>query len=81
MYNVPNPMIIFNGIKLEDLRYVLAFIYQGEIKVGEESVQRILNLAADFEIKGLSNITYSNIFEQKQNEQTNCIAKEKTVSP
>ena len=38
---------------MEDLQAIISFIYTGEVTVGEESLDKILEISRDLEIKGL----------------------------
>nr|XP_022920175.1 protein abrupt-like isoform X2 [Onthophagus taurus] len=65
VHTVSNPLIILNGVKLDDLRHILTFMYLGEIRVSEDKINDILALANEFQVKGLSNIVFNNIIEKK----------------
>lgn len=57
-----HPILYLRGVKFEDLRAILDFIYLGQTKVEIEKVTGFLDLAADLQIKGLKdNPDLSNI--------------------
>merc|ERR1712183_1047368 len=51
----PHPLILLKGLSPEDLDYMMKFIYIGEVEVPQDDLQRFLEVAEDFQIKGLSN--------------------------
>ena len=48
-----HPLIYLKGLDMEDLQAIISFIYTGEVTVGEESLDKILEISRDLEIKGL----------------------------
>eukprot|EP00092_Neocalanus_flemingeri_P038330 GFUD01041730.1.p1 GENE.GFUD01041730.1~~GFUD01041730.1.p1 ORF type:complete len:267 (+),score=44.12 GFUD01041730.1:17-817(+) len=51
----PHPLILLKGVSHEDLEDLVKFIYSDEVEVPQDNLQRFLELAEDFQIKGLSN--------------------------
>merc|ERR1712096_176020 len=51
----PHPLILLKGLSPEDLDHMMKFIYIGEVEVPQDGLQRFLEVAEDFQIKGLSN--------------------------
>ncbi|CAH0560848.1 unnamed protein product [Brassicogethes aeneus] len=51
-----HPYIIFNGVTLKNLKYIIEFIYNGEIKVLDCDLQDVLSLGETLQIKGLSSV-------------------------
>lgn len=56
-----HPILIFNDIKFEQLKALVAFIYNGSVNVSENNIHAFLNAAQSLLIKGLSEGT-SNFF-------------------
>jgi hypothetical protein len=48
-----HPLIYPKGLEMEDLQAIITFIYTGEVTVSEESLDNILEISRDLEIKGL----------------------------
>jgi hypothetical protein len=51
------PIIYLRGVKIEELRLIINFIYQGEISVPKYLVKNFLALAEDLKVLGLSEIS------------------------
>jgi len=62
----PHPLILLKGLSPEDLDHMMKFIYIGEVEVPQDGLQRFLEVAEDFQIKGLSN----NFSTNKRGNQT-----------
>merc|ERR1712096_111342 len=58
--------IILSAFSPEDLDHMMKFIYVGEVEVPQDGLQRFLEVAEDFQIKGLSN----NFSTNKRGNQT-----------
>ena len=56
-----HPLLYMRGVKWEDMRAILDFIYLGQTKVGMEKVDKFMELAKDLKIKGLTPTLDSNI--------------------
>ena len=56
-----HPLIYLKGIKAESLKYVLDFLYRGEVNIYQEDLDDFLALAEELELKGLTG--------QQQNEE------------
>ncbi|EEB14810.1 BTB domain transcription factor, putative [Pediculus humanus corporis] len=52
-----HPILIFNDIKFEQLKSLVAFIYNGSVNVSENNIHGFLNAAQSLLIKGLSEET------------------------
>ena len=50
----PHPMIYMRGLKSDALVAIVDFLYFGEAKVNQESLDAFLGLAEEFKLKGLS---------------------------
>ena len=49
----PNPLVYLKGISALDLKYVLDFMYHGEVRVAQEELDKFLEVAETLKIKGL----------------------------
>ena len=49
----PHPLLYMRGINSKDLAAVLEFMYQGQVSIGKEDVNRFLGVASELGIKGL----------------------------
>ena len=49
-----NPLIFMRGMKYQDLRAVVDFIYQGEVNIHEDNLNNFLTIAEDLNLKGLA---------------------------
>ena len=62
-----HPMLYIRGVKSTNLKYVLDYIYSGEVSIYQEQLNDFLAIAEDLKLKGLSNVEgYS---EEKPNLQ------------
>ena len=50
----PNPLIYLKGISARELKYVLDFIYHGEVNVAQDELDKFLEVAETLKIKGLT---------------------------
>ena len=50
----PNPMICLDGIKFTDVNNILDYVYNGEVKIEEEGLDRFLKIAKRFQLEGIS---------------------------
>lgn len=44
------------GVKFNDLKMVVEFMYRGEVKVQDKDIQSLLALAENLQVKGLSSV-------------------------
>ena len=49
----PNPLIHMRGVKFEDLRAIIDFLYFGETNVFQENLDSFLSIAEELQLKGL----------------------------
>ena len=49
----PNPLLYLDNIHEEDLNLVLDYIYQGEVQIFQESLDRFLDIATKLKLEGL----------------------------
>lgn len=49
----PHPIIFLNGVRFSDLKYILHFMYHGEVKVLDKDLPHVLSLGEALQIKGL----------------------------
>ena len=50
----PHPLIYLSGVKHEELKAIIEFMYLGETEVAQESFEHVMNIAVRFQVKGLS---------------------------
>ena len=50
----PNPLIYLRGIHIEQLNFLVDFMYHGEVQVPTSTLQEFMAMAEDFKIKGLT---------------------------
>ena len=50
----PKPLIYLRGIKIEQLNFLVDFMYHGEVQVPTSTLQEFMAIAEDFKIKGLT---------------------------
>ena len=53
----PNPLIYLKGISAKELKYILDFIYHGEVNVAKVELDKFLEVADTLKIKGLTTST------------------------
>ena len=53
----PNPLIYLKGISAKELRYILDFMYHGEVNVAKYELDKFLEVADTLKIKGLTTST------------------------
>ena len=49
----PNPFIYLKGVKKDELQNIIDFMYIGEVSIVKEQLERFLEIAQHFKIKGL----------------------------
>merc|ERR1712126_375396 len=49
----PNPFLCLDGISSTDLNNILNYIYNGEVQIFQENLDRFLNVAQRFKLEGL----------------------------
>ena len=47
------PVIYLKGVDIEDLKYLLKFIYSGEVEIPNENLEKFLDAANDLKVSGL----------------------------
>jgi len=52
--NIPNPAIYLRGVRHEDIKNLLEFMYLGEVNIAHEDLDSFLAVAQDLCIKGLT---------------------------
>ena len=50
----PNPLIYLRGISAQELKYILDFIYHGEVNVAQDELDKFLEVAETLKIQGLT---------------------------
>ena len=53
-YSHPNPLIFVKGISSNLLSSMVAFMYNGQVEVSKEDLEKFLETCAEFKIKGLN---------------------------
>ena len=48
-----HPLIYLKGVIMKDLKAIVDFIYRGEITIDQESLENMLQLSRDLEIRGI----------------------------
>ena len=61
----PHPLIYLRGFQSQDLLNILDFLYFGEAKIYQESLDSFLEIAEELKLKGLTGLTTSDL-EQKE---------------
>ena len=49
----PHPLLCLDGISSEDLKNIMDYIYNGEVKIYQEGIERFLTVAQRLKIEGL----------------------------
>merc|ERR1712126_319590 len=52
-YKHPNPLLCLEGINSNELKNILDYLYNGEVKIFQEDLNRFLNVAERFKLEGL----------------------------
>ena len=61
-----HPILCLDGINKQELLKILDYVYNGEVEVPEESLQRFLHIAQKFQLQGL--LTNQDSLEQTKDE-------------
>ena len=67
----PHPLIYLRGLKLDDLKAILDFLYCGEANVFQENLDSFLAIAEEFQLKGLMGQNHDDSIEKKIAAPTN----------
>ena len=59
-----NPLLCLDGVTSSELQSVLDYIYQGEVQVYQENLDRFLAVAERFQLEGLMNLPDTNKQEE-----------------
>ena len=64
----PNPLLFLGGVNSKNLRYILDYIYKGEVNIFQEQLDSFLESAQKLEIEGLlgDNQEYQENFNNEQ---------------
>ena len=76
---VQNQLIYLRGLSKQDLDYMVEYIYQGEVNVMQDQLQRFLQVATDFKLKGLTDVQDSD-FNHLISADSNPVDKENDFS-
>ena len=63
-----NPLLCLDGVTSSELQSVLDYIYQGEVQVYQENLDRFLAVAERFQLEGLMNFT--DVYKQEEDLET-----------
>ena len=63
-----NPLLCLDGVTSSELQSVLDYIYQGEVQVYQENLDRFLAVAERFQLEGLMNLPDTNKQEENSYE-------------
>ena len=73
-----NPLLCLEGVTSTELQFVLDYIYQGEVQIYQENLDRFLAVAERFKLEGLINLPDNNKQEEGNVYQT---LEESVISP
>ena len=62
----PNPLIYLSGISAQELKYVLDFMYHGEVNVAKYELDKFLEVAETLKIKGLTKSSEGSIANDQE---------------
>lgn len=65
-----NPLLCLEGVTSTELQFVLDYIYQGEVQIYQENLDRFLAVAERFKLEGLINLPDNNKQEEENSYQT-----------
>ena len=71
----PHPLIYLRGLKLEDVKAIVDFIYLGQTEVNTEDLGNFLQIAEDLEVRGLQSQLEN---KEHLDDLKNYVAKETT---
>ena len=78
----PHPLIYMRGLKSEDLRAIVDFLYKGEANVFQENLDSFLSLAEELRLKGLTGTdTHQKQPEVKPSQTKNIPSEMQKLSP
>ena len=63
----PHPWLCLGNVDIEEMNQVMDYIYLGEVKLFKEKVDRFVEVAKRFQIKGM-NMTYSTLLDNMEGE-------------
>ena len=66
----PNPLIYLKGISAKELKYILDFIYHGEVNVAKVELDKFLEVADTLKIKGLTTSTKKSLASDEPGSST-----------
>ena len=82
-----HPLLCLDGIRSDDLQFVLDYIYHGEVQIGQEQLDRFLNIAQKLKLEGLTTTVEGNFTDgnesapdQLDNSTTNAVVKKETTN-
>ena len=81
--NSPNshPLLCLNGISQQDLKNIMDYIYDGEVQIHQENLDRFLNVAQRLKLEGLiGGKSEEESYEEPYEEHVQGVAKEEVIS-
>lgn len=72
----PHPLIYLRNVKMKDMLGILDYMYSGEVQVGMEDIDSLLEMFKEFEIKGFDLKSPKNR-KRKSNQSTKCPASKR----
>ncbi|KAJ8922680.1 hypothetical protein NQ315_007712 [Exocentrus adspersus] len=66
IHDAQHPVILLNGSKLNHLKHILEFMYQGEVRVLDVDLEGVLALGESLRVKGLSSVKFKQQMPQPQ---------------
>ena len=60
----PNPLLCLEGVSSKDVRNVMDYMYNGEVQIFREEIDRFLNVAQRLKLEGL--LTYSDAKQEEE---------------
>ncbi|XP_050308141.1 modifier of mdg4-like [Anthonomus grandis grandis] len=68
--NIQHPIIFLNGVQFTDLKYILEFMYSGEVRVLDKHFSDVLALGKTLQVKGLSAVVVKDFPEDVYPKET-----------
>ena len=75
--NSPNMMLYLDSVDIKEINLMLDYIYQGEVSIGQEYLDRFLEIATKFQLQGLLTDDNGEEVQETQHYETYVETKEK----
>ena len=76
-----NPLLCLEGVTSTELQFILDYIYQGEVQIYQENLDRFLAVAERFKLEGLINLPDNSKQEEERVYQTEESAPSQRTTP